>query len=108
MTKLNPRVGIPLVIAVVVVALASFAPGLAPVTTAQARACQSGWWYGTERVVSTYLSCIWDFGCWLNPMEPNGEWQACDRICADKYDRVGYCGTDCWDECWETGDCCNY
>lgn len=104
MLRLNPRVGLPLLVAVAVVALAAFAPASAATPVAQA-GCAAGWWYGTPSS-STYTTCEWDFGCWINPFTPNGVTKNCTRTCTPKYDRYGFCGTDCTDSCQSNGVCC--
>jgi len=106
MFKFSPRTSIFLLAAVIMLTAVSF---LAPlrVQTVYAGVCQPGWWYGPERVVAHYTRCEWDFGCWINPWQPNGEWRDYDRVCKDKFDQYGYCGTDCWERRTGTGGCCN-
>ncbi len=105
MLKLNLKSGILLLIAVAIVTVVSFTPVLTPTPVAEARSCESPWSYYNARAVSTWSSCPWDFGCWIKP-GPNGRQTCCVRTCADKQDRYGFCGTDCWDNCNVCGGCC--
>lgn len=68
MLKLNPRIALPLLVAVIVVTLFAFAPGSAIIPTAEA-AC--GAHYSSYWLASQWETCTWDFGCWINPYEPN-------------------------------------
>lgn len=106
MFKLNLKSGIPLLVAVAIVTVGSFAPGLTPTPIVEASSCRNPWSYYNSRVESTWYECAWHFGCWANPFAPNGHDRNCVRTCADKRDPYGYCGTDCWTNCTWFGGCC--
>jgi hypothetical protein len=107
MLKLNRRIGVLFLIAVLVATAFSFSPGLTPPTTVQAATCYTGWYYTSWQMTGgTFYTCPWDFGCWINPNEPNGEIQQCQRWVRYKIDIYGVCGTEYKNTCLETGVCC--
>lgn len=104
MFNLSPRIALPLLVAVVVVALAAFTPGPASTPTVEARC---GAHYGGYVVIRSEITCnTWDFGCWINPNEPDNINIRHERICRDMYDENWrYCGTRCYDKDTRLGCC---
>lgn len=104
MFNISPRIALPLLIAVAVVALAAFAPGPAATPAVEASCGAS---YGSYYLSSSWETCTWDFGCWANPSEPNNIDTLYQRYCRDKFDENGrYCGTQCYTGKTRRG-CCN-
>lgn len=110
MPKLHLRVGVPLLIAVLVVAVASFVPALGPTRVAQA-ACSGTLFKGVpwlEEGSYAYCASWIEVGCFLNPTVPDHPslWH-CNRSCRKVYDsEANYCGTECWEEGCEQNGCC--
>lgn len=96
MLKLSPRIALPLLAAVTVVALAAFAPGPAttPAVEAACGAHYSGYWLSSQ-----WETCdTWDFWCWVDPSQPDNVNILHQRWCRHKYDEAWrYCGTECYD-----------
>jgi hypothetical protein len=103
MPRLNAKLALPLLAAVTIVALSAFAPTPAAVPSAEA-ACGahfSGYWISAE-----WETCDWDFGCWINPFEPNNINIWHQRWCRYVYDENWYiCGMECYDGETRRGCC---
>jgi hypothetical protein len=103
MIRLNSKLGFVLLTAALIIALSAFAPTPASTPVAEA-GC--GAHYGDWYTQSTWTTCTWDFGCWINPWTPDNVSQFWTRRCRAKYDDAWrYCGTDCSDAANNQGCC---
>ncbi len=103
MLHLKPRSGVLFLVATLLATAYAFTPSQLTTPEVQAGCGQtvSGWVN-----VGSWETCNWDFGCWINPHEPNNIKKHFTRWCRNKYDeRNVFCGTDCYEQVGTPGCC---